>query len=202
MPSIHLIVSETKQHLFGILITLLSFLIMVFSSSVQEIFRYESYTVSQGEIWRILTANLCHSNWSHWALNLAGFWLMDFFYRPVLSIKHRVSLLLFCMLGSVTLLHLFMQLTWYVGLSGALHGYLIGGALLSWKQAKKLNALIIGVVVVKLFIESTWHINESTEKMIGANVVEESHLFGAIAALVFVICLLLIKKLQPNKQVE
>ena len=171
---------------------------MVFYDRSIELFRYEATVVNDGEFWRIFTANLCHSNWNHWALNLIGFWIMDLFFRPVLSIKLRAYLLLFCMFGSVFLLHLWLDLRWYVGLSGALHGYLIGGAILSWQSDKRLNLIIIVIVVAKLFAESFWQINDSTEELIGTNVVEESHSFGAVSALVFCFILFAINKLQKR----
>lgn len=89
------------------------------------------------------------------------------------------------MLVCVLSLHLLMQVEWYVGLSGALHGYLIGGALISWKSAKKINFGIILVVTSKLIAEQTWQINDSTAALIGANVLEESHMYGAIGGAIF-----------------
>jgi len=174
-----------KEHSFTIAITLVSLIVMLFTPESSNLLRYQSIEVSQGEWWRIFSANLCHSNWYHWLLNILGFWLMDIFYRPVLSVKMRASLIIFCMFANVLLMHLFMNLTWYVGLSGALHGYLIGGALLSWKSAIKLNLIIVIVVCIKLVIELGWHINQTTESLIGANVVEESHAFGALSAIIF-----------------
>lgn len=118
-------------------------------------------------------------------LNIAGLWLMDIFYKPVLSQKLRAALLIFCMLLNVLMLHIWLDINWYVGLSGALHGYLIGGALLSWNQAKLLNFAIIFITTVKLFAESIWQINSATEELISANVLEEAHSFGAVSAVIF-----------------
>jgi len=174
-----------KAHYLAIAITLISLLLMLLTPDSSNLLRYQSFEVSQGEWWRIFTANLCHSNWYHWLLNILGFWLMDIFYRPVLSANLRASLLIFCMIANVLLMHLFMNLGWYVGLSGALHGYLIGGALLSWKSAIKLNLIIVTVACIKLAVELGWHINQTTESLIGANVVEESHAFGAFSAVIF-----------------
>jgi len=174
-----------REHSFTITITLISLIVMLLAPESSNLLRYQSVEVSQGEWWRIFSANLCHSNWYHWLLNILGFWLMDIFYRSVLSTKIRASLIIFCMITNVLLMHLFMNLTWYVGLSGALHGYLIGGALLSWKSAIKLNLIIVTVVSIKLAVELGWHINQTTESLIGANVVEESHAFGALSAVIF-----------------
>ncbi len=182
------------QYIFAFVITLISLLIMLFEPASGDWFRYQSIEINQGEWWRLLTANFCHSNWNHWLLNIAGLWLMEVFYQPVLSQKLRASLLLFCMVFSVFLMHLIMNIHWYVGLSGALHGYLIGGALLSWKQAKLLNAMIILLTTSKLVAELLWPINTATEKLINANVLEEIHSFGAISSVVFFIGLYFLKQ--------
>ena len=181
------ILSKYPQYQLSLVITGISLLVMVFAPESIKLLRYESNSVSDGELWRILTANFCHSNWNHWMLNIAGLWLMDIFYQPVLSQKLRSYLLMFCILLNVLFLHWFMNLTWYVGLSGALHGFLIGGALLSWNSGKWINLSIVTFTVGKLFAESFWQINAETEKLINANVVEESHTFGALSAFIFFI---------------
>ncbi|PHS14093.1 MAG: rhombosortase [Kangiella sp.] len=179
--------SQYPQYKLSLLITGLSLLVMLFAPESIKLLRYESNTVSDGELWRIFTANFCHSNWNHWMLNIAGLWLMDIFYQPVLSQKSRAYLLLFCMFLNVLLLHWFMNLHWYVGLSGALHGFLIGGALLSWNSGKWINLSIVAFTVGKLIAENFWQINSETEELINANVVEEAHSFGALSAFIFFI---------------
>jgi rhomboid family GlyGly-CTERM serine protease len=193
-----LIKNKIKENIIPLTLTLITLLIMLGQPHSIEWFRYQAVEVSYGQIWRILTANLCHSNWNHWLLNILGLWLMDLFYQPVLSIKLRASLLLFCSLLNVLLLHMVMDIGWYVGLSGALHGYLVGGALLSWSSAKRLNLAIILVVISKLIIELFWQINEATEELIGANVVEEAHSFGAVSAVIFFTLVFLIGNLKKG----
>lgn len=172
-------------------------MVMYLEPALGNLLRYQSAEVNQGEWWRILTANLCHSNWNHWLLNILGLWLMDLFYQPVLNQKRRFQLLFFCMVANVLLLHALLQIHWYVGLSGALHGYLIGGALLSFRTSRKLNSAIILITTLKLFVENRWEINASTESLIGANVLEEAHLFGGLSALMFCAGYYLLKK-NPN----
>jgi len=190
------LITETKHHIFAIALFLTCLLVMFLAPWSTELFRYEYVTTSEGQVWRLFTANLCHSNWNHWLLNMTGLILMDLFFRPVLSVRSRAYLLIFCMVGNVILLHLFMQLKWYVGLSGALHGYLMGGAIISWHTAKRLNSVIIAVVSIKLFVEYFWQINSSTEQLIEANVVEEAHFFGAVASVAFSIFYYSVKKLR------
>ena len=198
LSPIYDIVESPKKYTFAFIITLISFVVMVFDPSSTDILRYQSEQVSNGQIWRLITANVCHSNWNHWALNIVGLWLMDIFYRPVLSVSIRTKLMLFCMLFNVVLLHYLISIDWYVGLSGALHGYLIGGALLSWNKAKLLNFAIITVTTAKLIIESYWQINSATEELIGANVLEEAHSFGGISAVLFWLIILSLGKIKKT----
>jgi len=190
------IFENPKEYSFAIALTLITLSVMFFQPASADWLRYQSAEVSNGELWRILTANFCHSNWNHWMLNIAGLWLMDLFYRPVLSQKVRMFLLVTCMLLNVLMLHLWMDIRWYVGLSGALHGYLIGGALLSWNKAKTLNFAIILITSIKLVIESLWEINLATEKLIGANVLEEAHSFGAVSSVIFWLGYLLLARIK------
>lgn len=188
--------AKAAENLLPISFTVITLLIMVLEPTSSEWLRYQSNEVSSGQLWRLMTANLCHSNWNHWLLNITGLWLMDLFLQPVLSKTQRTSLLLFCCLVNVVLMHLTMNLAWYVGLSGALHGYLVGGALLSWSSSKRLNAAILVVIGGKLFVELFWQINQATEQLIGANVVEEAHSYGAVSALIYVLILYVVKKLK------
>ena len=188
------IIKNPRDYSFAYTLTFITLLVMIFEPNSSTLLRYQSTEVNTGEWWRILTANLCHSNWNHWLLNIAGLWLMDVFYQPVLSIKRRSQLILFCMITNVLMMHYWMDINWYVGLSGALHGYLIGGALLSWSKAKWLNFGIIFVTTGKLIVESFWEINSATEKLINANVLEEAHSFGALSAVVFWLIYHILKK--------
>ena len=114
--------ANPKEYSLAIAISIISLLVMTFEPVSGEWLRYQSLEISNGQWWRIFSANLCHSNWNHWILNIAGLWLMDLFYQPVLSQKTRAALLIFCMVLNVMMIHFWMEINWYVGLSGALHG--------------------------------------------------------------------------------
>lgn len=163
-------------------------LIQSFSPDSIKLLRYQSESVSHGEWWRIITANFCHSSWNHWFLNMLGLALIDYLYQPLVTQKTRTYLLIFCIIFNTLLIHWMLKLYWYVGLSGALHGFLLGGAILCFKQAKALAMAVFAIVIVKLALELNFEINQTTADFIGANVVEEAHLFGAISALVFCTC--------------
>ncbi len=173
---------DYKQFKLVSVIALTCITVMLFDPSSTQLLRYQSQEVLNGEIWRVLTANFTHSNWNHLLLNLSGLILIDYLFQPLLKQKSRMFLLVFCLLTNVAILHFMIKLNWYVGLSGALHGYILGCAALTWSKAKITNSLIIVGVIVKLIAELNWEINSATAGLIDANVVEESHLAGALSA--------------------
>jgi len=193
---------EPKEFITTSIILLACLLMMLFDPTSTDLFRYQSKEVTNGEFWRIISANFTHSNWNHFFLNMAGLLLIDYLFQPLIKQWLRATLISFCIFTNVLLLHSFVVLEWYVGMSGALHGFILGCALLSWGKAKITNSLIILGTSAKLFVELNWEINASTAGLIEANVVEESHLFGAISGLVFWGLFLLInwRKLDKDKK--
>ena len=190
---------EAKEFIAVAVLALVCSFIMLLAPESIKLLRYEIIAVEQGEWWRIFSANLTHSNWNHWLLNLTGLILIDYLYQPLVSQKQRISLLLFCMLLNVLFMHYTIQLKWYVGLSGALHGFLVGGALLSMKKAKYFSLLVLTVVAAKLLVELNFEVNQFTAQFIDANVVEEAHLSGAIAG-IFYYLIITIYQLFKGKQ--
>jgi len=191
---IYNVFEQPGQYFTAFLISIVSAFIMFYQPESIDALNYQQALVSDGQWWRVFTANLCHSNWNHWTLNIVGLWLMDVWYKPVISLKIRNLLLFFCMFTNVALLHTFLDIGWYVGLSGALHGYLLGGAIISFATSKIVNSLIIVITTIKLIVENVWQINTETAELIGAEVLEEAHFFGAIAGLFFVAVFLVIHK--------
>jgi len=175
--------SFVKNHALAILISLIAIGIQWYGQELILLLRYEAVAVNQGEWWRLITANLTHSNGYHLLLNLTGLWMMELLLERDVKASTRALLLGLCMPLTLLLLHLLFNLIWYVGLSGALHGYLIGCALLARKQWPRVYSLVIIGVIAKVIVESIWEINQNTAELIGANVVEESHAMGTVAGL-------------------
>jgi rhomboid family GlyGly-CTERM serine protease len=180
-----LFVNQLKPFSLAIVIIAVCLVVQVLAPESLTLLRYQSLEVSEGEWWRIVSANFCHSNWNHFLLNMAGLLLMDYLFQPLNTLLQRTLLLIFCILTNVILIHIFLDMHWYVGLSGALHGFLLGNALIALPKARLICGAIILVVVIKLIVELNFEINSATADFIEANVVEEAHLFGAISGLFY-----------------
>jgi rhomboid family GlyGly-CTERM serine protease len=76
------------------------------------------------------------------------------------------------------------SLRWYVGLSGVLHGFFIAGCLADMHKTFRWdNALLFGLVTVKLIYEQIWGPLPGSEETAGGNVISDAHLYGALAGL-------------------
>jgi len=193
-------ISIAKIQPFSLVIMLfiLSTLVQLMAPDALELLRYQHKEVSEGEWWRIVSANFCHSNWYHWALNMTGLLLIDYMFQPLLTLRQRSLLMFFCLIGNVLLIHLLLKMYWYVGMSGALHGYLVGSALLTLSRSGWLSYAIILVVSGKLIAELNWEINSGTAELIGSNVAEEAHLYGALSAVAYFVIVLIMNQFKKQ----
>lgn len=154
--------------------------------------RYERAGVLGGEWWRLLSGHLVHLGVAHLLLNLSGLVLIGWIFGPGL----RAAQWLWVLAGSWTAMTIgFLlfepQLAWYVGLSGALHGLLLGAATLDRGFERHLRILLIAGVMAKLAWEQWAGALPFTAEAAGGPVVVDAHLYGGLGGLLAGGCLLL-----------
>lgn len=159
----------------------LAVLVFVFGDSAADLLRYQRAAIEHGEWWRWLTGHLVHLNLAHLALNLAGVVLCAMLVGEGLRGARGVAVLSGAWLGCSFGLWFFSPaVAWYVGLSGVLHGLLLGGALglppAQWRWRWAIGA----IVVAKLLSEQLVGAPLSTRHLIGHAVVVDAHLYGAV----------------------
>jgi rhomboid family GlyGly-CTERM serine protease len=142
---------------------------------------YERRAILGGQVWRFVTGHLVHTNWAHVGLNLVVaaailLALGRYLKRPGLPF-------LICLVGvSTGLLVLAPDVRWYVGLSGTLHGMLACGAI---RAARRTRQPIWWVVLALLAAKVAWEqlrgAHGSLEEIIGARVIVQAHLWGAVS---------------------
>lgn len=142
--------------------------------------------------WRALTAHLVHVNWVHALLNLAAWLAVARLFAPELR-TWRQPLVLAVAALAVTL-HLALLhpgIEWYRGFSGTLHGVFFAGAS-AWlltlladgerrPRALWLPAVLVAGGWVKVLAEQPGGSLTPYAQWLGAGIVPQAHLAGAVA---------------------
>ncbi len=143
--------------------------------------------VSAGEFWRLLTANLVHFGWMHTLMNAAALLLCALAFFMDHPLKKFSLLLLWCCVGVGVGIYCFNpEYSPYAGLSGAIHGLIVAGLLQALAYPIWVRVLALGLVAAKLVQEnSAGYEATDLQALLPVAVAVESHLYGAIAGLVF-----------------
>ncbi|MFZ1386805.1 MAG: rhombosortase [Thiolinea sp.] len=148
--------------------------------------RYERSLILQGDYWRLLSAHFVHLNFTHLALNLAGWWLFLLVCGHLFSYKQLTLNILILSLGiSLSLLILRPDYQWYLGFSGVLYGLLLIGSLrFALQDQHLLGALIFTTLVLKMALDIYQGQANTSAVLIGAPVATVAHIYGLIIGLV------------------
>jgi len=169
--------------------------------------RYEHSGLIEGELWRVISAHLVHLNVPHLLLNLSGLLLICELLWGELPLRHGIGLLVFSGLSiSAGLYWLLPDIGTYAGLSGVLHGLWAGCAIYGYQLSSNASfksrlpflagAFLLGA---KLFLEFLYGPSQVTEQLIGAGVLVSSHLYGALAGMVYVLMLCCVRMRAPTR---
>jgi rhomboid family GlyGly-CTERM serine protease len=148
-----------------------------------EWLRFEPGMIRNGEVWRLLSAHFVHLSWSHYLMN--GIALMAIFalYAPSPRV---LGWWMLASAGAVSLGLLWLNpwLTWYVGLSGVLHGLLIAGSLRDSLARNFTGVIMLLAVIIKLIWEQINGPMPGSEAAAGGKVIVDAHLYGAVGGVV------------------
>tara|TARA_R110002167_G_scaffold366280_1_gene594253 strand:+ start:511 stop:1107 length:597 start_codon:yes stop_codon:yes gene_type:complete len=136
--------------------------------------------VLSGEIWRIWTGHLVHTNSSHFALNIVAAIIIYFtFFTRIKLGELLLCGFVFAALISVALLRLYPSLGWYNGLSGLLHALVAYFSLRLARDEDKMFWAGLVIIWVKVLVEAI-RAQSGYESLVGdMTVITEAHLIGA-----------------------
>lgn len=170
-----------------------------FQNTTETWLRYDRVTILEGELWRILSAHIMHLTWNHLFMNVAGLLFIFFFFGNLLTQKQWLGIMVFSALFiSLVLLWTQPELRWYVGLSGVLHGLFIAGGIADIKVRPKEAFLFLAFIIGKLIYEQLMGPLPGSEESAGGPVLVDAHFYGAIAGLIFMFILKMIKAAQKE----
>lgn len=152
----------------------------VFGEPGREVLRYERDAIAEGEFWRLLSGHIVHLGPGHLLLNLSALLLVWLLVGRLYTTRDW----LLVMMVSVLVMDagfwlLDPTLRWYVGLSGLLHGVLVGGAIRGLKTLPAEAMVILAAVAAKLVFEQWVGPLPGSETAAAGAVVVNAHLFGA-----------------------
>lgn len=151
----------------------------------QDLMVYDRMLIGHGELWRLITANFIHLGWGHLILNAAGLLVMAWLFAENRKTSQWGIDLLICGLATSGGLYLLNpDVIRCVGLSGALHGLFVIGALDWIKKGDPQGKWLILCLAAKLTWEQTRGEMPFSGPVIGGEVVTDAHLWGAIGGLI------------------
>lgn len=165
-------------------LVLITFALSLGGESLSELLQFNRDLVINGEIWRMLSGNLVHLGWSHSLLNIMGLLLIWGLFSRFYTGRQWWALIALSFLATTLgLLLLNPELSWYVGLSGSLHGLFIAGCLAEARLKSTMGFIMLIAIVAKLGWEQASGPLPGTSDMAGGNVIVDAHLYGAISGL-------------------
>ena len=191
---------EKSSLLIVVLGTVLLIILQGLGESSITLLRYENSMAQTGEWWRLLSGNFVHLGWAHLVMNLAALWILVFIFQQVV----KPIILLACLplgLGiSLGMLMFTPDVTWSVGLSGMLHGFVVMGALVLYRSRPVFASILLICVTLKILWEQFFADAYTMEAMIGGKVIYDGHLYGAITGVIITAVLVLTSYARAKKQ--
>ena len=154
---------------------------------------YERAAILGGQLWRVWSAHLVHLNLWHLGMNLGGFLLCAYFFPDVYSRGRMLAWLLFSPLF-ISVLMLFVDRApgTYVGLSGALHGWLVLALLLGFRRHPWVHLLVLALVTGRLVYEQLPGYDVAyLHQWIDGSVYVNAHLYGAFSGVLLALGIVL-----------
>ena len=185
------IITEAPRGAWGIwaaplALAMLLLVLECFGDAGRQLLRYDREAIAAGEWWRLVSGNFVHLGWYHWMLNEIGILVLVLLCPERLAPAVWLRRLLLIGLGmTMCLFWLVPEMVWYVGLSGVMHGLFLLGLARQALQRDWIALACLAYLFGKLAWEMVMGVPVSDEVAIGGKVALESHLYGALSALVY-----------------
>ena len=162
--------------------------LFVFFGAVPESLYFNQSAINQGDLWRLLTAHLVHSDTEHLIWNLLVFIIL-----ALLIEQHSQILLLVTLISGSIVIDGYLWINSigvinYAGLSGVLNTLLVVALFLQWhkyQHLRKLTGLIFLVSLVKMLFELWSHHAIFTHSSWQS--LPEAHLAGFLAGIILIV---------------
>ncbi|MFT5520468.1 MAG: rhomboid family GlyGly-CTERM serine protease [Enterobacterales bacterium] len=192
LPSQLLKLINNKSLLFFIFTGMTSTLLWLLGEPTLNVLMYHRSGIASGELWRVLSGHIVHSNGWHLLLNLASLLMIGLLFSQHLT--RLFWLLVFTLSGlmiSACYFWIAPEYEYYVGLSAVLYAVIIIGALLDIKEQPLIAVIVLVVVTARVIWQQYSGSMDSLAELIEDRVAIESHLFGICTGYVIGLTLML-----------
>lgn len=173
--------------LLAVTCTLVLIVVHVLGEEANLLLRYENSVFQNGEWWRLFSGHFVHNGWTHLLLNLAGIWILYLLFPRLFSpFALSITIPLLAFGASIGLFLFSPDVSWYVGLSGVIHGLIIMGALLCFSSNTKLSIVLLVGVTAKLFLEQVFPDTLMMNHIVNGRIIFDAHLYGAITGAIII----------------
>ena len=154
-------------------------------TELRDALSFDRPAIRSGEAWRLLSGHLVHLGTSHVLLNVAGVALVWLLVGKEFTVLEWALISVFVVVAiDAGLWWLNPELEWYVGLSGALHGWLAAGVVAGMVKRRQDAWLLAALIAAKLVFEQWQGPVPGSAESAGGPVIVDAHLYGAIAGAV------------------
>lgn len=151
-------------------------------ANLQQLLQYDREKLANGEYWLLLTANFVHLSRGHYFMNMAALWIIWLMFGDLLCPTKWLLLIFISAFTVGAGVHILEpQIDYYVGLSGVLHGLIIGAAVLQYNSNKPFALAVLALTIFKIIYEQLYGALPGSEQTAGGYVLVNAHLYGAIA---------------------
>jgi rhomboid family GlyGly-CTERM serine protease len=197
---------QCKHSSLPLLISLIALIAFIFDQQLSAQFVYHKSLISQGELWRVVSGHLFHTNGYHLALNISAVILLWALHGHFYSVGQYTGLFMTAALStSLGIFWFSPQLQQYVGLSGILHGVFVWGAVMDINHKEKTGYLLFIGVWLKILHEQYYGASSDIAELIAAPVAVDAHLWGAVGGCLFAVFSVFFtnrKVLRSNKVID
>src|SRR5262249_35979840 len=125
-----------------------------FSQQLLLSLEYRRSAVLQGEVWRLITGSLVHTNLPHFAWDVSAFLIVGMIYEPALRRVYPWLLLTLATAVNVIVFLFLLDVKGARGLSGVDYGLLVAGLCTEWPRVRRSGwaALAVGGTAALLIV--------------------------------------------------
>jgi rhomboid family GlyGly-CTERM serine protease len=189
-------ISSSLWLTFGLSIALLA--AGIFPTITEPLLQFDRARIDAGEWWRLFTGQLVHFGFYHLLMNIAALLLCGFvLLRDIQLWCYCTLLLVSATVVGLGLYYFNPELFFYAGLSGVLHGLIIGGLLFGIRLTPIFNGIALLLVFAKIIHEQSAGFDTS-HALLPVPVAVDAHAYGALAGLLATALIFAVKHFARN----